>query len=107
MRGREKNLRGFTGRFIHNEDAACAPSARCSPEKKGNTASPQAGAGGLITETDYLFNLVEDGNQNRNPAAGMRATDTVQEQCMQGLMFRLMKQNDAPEEYFERLGFRL
>lgn len=64
-------------------------------------------SGNRVPETDYLFDLVEDGNQDRNLAAGMGVEDTIQERRMQELMFRLMKQNDAPKEYFERLGFRL
>lgn len=61
--------------------------------------------GNRVPETDYLFDLEADERQEHNMAACADEETAKKEREMQELMCRLMKQNDAPGEYFERLGF--
>lgn len=59
--------------------------------------------GNVVQGKDYLFDLVSDGAQERNLADGSEMMEAKVRE-MQRLMCRLMVQNDAPPEYFDRLG---
>lgn len=59
--------------------------------------------GNVVHQEDYLFDLITDKEQEYNLATGPNKKEQkIQE--MRDLMYRLMLENDAPPEYFERIG---